>query len=193
MSTIPKPLDLGPARKHGLTPLLAIAASLVMLAGSFAAVPLYRLFCAATGFAGSPVVAERAPTARGTRDIIVRFDTNVAPGLAWKLVPETPQMTLRTGEPTTIFFKATNLSDRASAAVAAYNVTPDTAGAYFAKIACFCFDEQKLAARETLELPVAFFLDPALENDPSMAGVQSITLSYTLFAVKGDKTSEKKL
>lgn len=164
-----------------------------MLAASFAAVPLYRLFCAATGFAGSTIVAAHAPTVRGTRDIVVRFDANVAPGLPWAFVPETPQVKLRTGETTTIFFRVTNLSDRPSAALAMYNVSPDTAGAYFDKISCFCFDEQKLAARDSAELPVVFFLDPALEKDATMAEVQSVTLSYTLFAAKGDKGTKNPL
>jgi cytochrome c oxidase assembly protein subunit 11 len=184
MTTTGKPYHRGITGGQGIVPVLAIAASLLMLAASFAAVPLYRLFCAATGFAGSTVVAARAPALRGARDIVVRFDANVAPGLAWTFVPETPQVKLRTGEPTTIFYRATNHSDRPSSALAMYNVTPDTAGAYFDKISCFCFTEQKLAPGESLELPVVFFLDPALETDASMANIQSITLSYTFFAAK---------
>jgi cytochrome c oxidase assembly protein subunit 11 len=190
MTASRKPFPLGTSGGSGIVPVLAVAASLFMLAASFAAVPLYRLFCAATGFAGTAVVAERAPTVQGTRDIVVRLDANVAPGLPWTFVPETPQVKLRTGEPITVFYRATNNSDHPTAAVAMYNVSPDTAGAYFSKIACFCFEEQKLAPRESLELPVAFFLDPALEKDRSMAEVQSVTLSYTLFAAKGDKASK---
>jgi cytochrome c oxidase assembly protein subunit 11 len=187
MTATRKPLPLATCGGQGIVPVLAIAASLFMLAASFAAVPLYRLFCAATGFAGSTIVAERAPAIRGARDIVVRFDANVAPGLPWSFAPETPQVRLRTGEPITIFYRVTNHSDHPSAARAMYNVSPDTAGAYFAKVACFCFDEQKLAPGESLELPVAFFLDPALENDETMAQVQSMTLSYTLFPVKVTK------
>ena len=99
----------------------------------------------------------------------VRFDANVAPGLAWTFAPETPEIKLRTGETATIYYKVTNLSDRATAARAMFNVSPDSAGAYFDKISCFCFSEQKLGPRETLELPVVFFLDPALEKDAAMA------------------------
>jgi cytochrome c oxidase assembly protein subunit 11 len=187
MTTTPKPFRLGMHRRPGVVPVLAVAASLFMLAASFAAVPLYRLFCAATGFAGATVVAERAPAVQGLRDIVVRFDANVAPGLPWKFVPETTEVKLRTGEPTTVFYRVTNLTDRPTAALAMYNVSPDTAGAYFNKIACFCFEEQKLGPGESLELPVAFFLDPALEKDETMADVQSMTLSYTLFAVKDEK------
>lgn len=180
-------------RHKRLVAVLAFGGALTMLVASFAAVPLYRLFCTVTGFAGSTLVAERPPSARGVRDLVVRFDANVGPGLPWTFVPETTQVKLRTGEPTTVFFRVTNRSDRPSAAVAMYNVTPDTAGAYFNKIACFCFDEQKLAPGESLELPVAFFLDPALEKDQSMAHVASITLSYTLFAAKGDKGTKERL
>lgn len=190
MTTTQKPL---PYRRQGLVPLLAVAASLFMLAASFAAVPLYRLFCAATGFAGTTLVAERAPSTRGARDVVVRFDANVAPGLRWKFIPETTEVKLRTGEPITVFFKATNLTDQPSTALPAYNVSPDTAGAYFNKISCFCFEEQTLGPNQSLELPVAFFLDPALETDRSMAEVQSITLSYTLFAAKGDQNPKDPL
>jgi cytochrome c oxidase assembly protein subunit 11 len=169
-------------RRQRLIAALALAASLGMLGLSFAAVPLYRLFCAATGFAGTPQTAKLAPASKGTRDLTVRFDANVAPGLAWNFAPETTQIKLRTGKVATIYYKVTNRADRATVARAMFNVSPDSAGAYFDKIACFCFSEQKLEPRETLELPVVFFLDPALEKDAEMAGIQSITLSYTFFA-----------
>jgi len=155
-----------------------------MLALSFAAVPLYRAFCAATGYAGTTQVAKAAPATTGRRELTVRFDANVAPGLAWKFAPETPEIRLLTGQTATIFYKVTNSSDSDSAARAAYNVSPESAGAYFDKISCFCFEEQKLGPHETAELPVVFFLDPALEQDATMASVQSVTLSYTFFAVK---------
>ncbi|WP_036255560.1 cytochrome c oxidase assembly protein [Methylocapsa acidiphila] len=160
------------------------AASLAMLALSFAAVPIYRAFCAATGYGGTPQVAKAAPAIHGQRALTVRFDANVAPGLAWKFMAETQEIRLLTGQTATIFYKAVNLSDQAVSARAAYNVSPESAGAYFDKISCFCFDEQKLGPHEAAELPVVFFLDPALEQDPNMAGVESITLSYTFFGVK---------
>ena len=125
-----------------------------------------------------------APAATGDAGFNVRFDANVAPGLAWKFAPETPEIKLRTGETATIYYKVTNMSDQPTVARAMFNVSPESAGAYFDKIACFCFSEQKLGPRETLELPVVFFLDPALEKDATMAGVQAITLSYTFFATK---------
>jgi cytochrome c oxidase assembly protein subunit 11 len=155
-----------------------------MLALSFASVPLYRMFCAATGFGGTTQVAKAAPATRGLRDFTVRFDANVAPGLAWRFEPETPEIKLRTGQTATVFYRATNMSDRETSAQAMYNVSPESAGAYFDKISCFCFAEQTLGPRETMEMPVVFFLDPAIEKDSSMTGVQSVTLSYTFFAAK---------
>lgn len=171
-------------RRKGLVAIVLAGVSLGMLGLSFAAVPLYRLFCAATGYAGTTQVAKTAPATRGARDLTVRFDANVAPGLAWKFEPETPEIKLRTGETATIFYKVTNMSAADTAAKAMYNVSPEAAGAYFDKISCFCFTEQKLGPHETADMPVVFFLDPELEKDATMAGVQSITLSYTFFASK---------
>ncbi len=171
-------------RHQGLIAALAVAASLAMLALSFAAVPLYRMFCAATGYGGTTQVAYAAPATQGLRDLIVHFDANVAPGLSWTFSPETAEIKLRTGKTATVFFKVTNMSDHETAAQAMYNVGPDAAGAYFDKISCFCFNEQTLGPRETAELPVVFFLDPALEQDQTMAGVETVTLSYTFFAAK---------
>ncbi len=111
----------------------------------------------------------------------MRFDANVGSGLAWNFVPDTPQITLRTGETATVFFKVTNRTGRETAAQAMYNVTPDVAGAYFDKISCFCFSTQHLGPHETLEMPVVFFLDPALEKDKTMDGIDTVTLSYTFY------------
>lgn len=170
--------------RRGIAAVVA-AVSFGMLGLSFAAVPLYRLFCAATGFAGTPQLAKTAPAQKGLRTLTVRFDANVAPALPWKFWPETAQIEVRTGETATITYKAANLSDRETVGRAAFNVTPDSAGAYFDKIACFCFNEQKLAPGQSAEMPVVFFLDPALEKDPAMEGVATITLSYTFFAANG--------
>jgi cytochrome c oxidase assembly protein subunit 11 len=171
-------------KRQGFVAALAVGASVGMLALSFAAVPLYRMFCASTGYGGTTQVAHEAPATQGLRDLFVRFDANVAPGLSWTFSPETPQIKLRTGKTATVFFKVTNMSDHETAAQAMYNVGPDAAGAYFDKISCFCFSEQTLGPHETAELPVVFFLDPALEQDRTMAGVDTIVLSYTFFASK---------
>jgi cytochrome c oxidase assembly protein subunit 11 len=180
----PNPTRNSGFRRKGLVAAVIGAVSLGMLGLSFAAVPLYRLFCAATGYGGTTQVAKAAPTLKGMRDLTVRFDANVAPGLTWKFTPETPEIKLRTGETATVFYKVTNMSGADTAAQAMYNVSPESAGAYFDKISCFCFNEQKLGPHESADMPVVFFLDPALEKDETMAEVQSITLSYTFFASK---------
>jgi cytochrome c oxidase assembly protein subunit 11 len=187
MNVSPEPAGPSKADRKGLIAGIAVAASFGMLALSFAAVPLYRMFCASTGYGGTTQVAEVAPAHQGKRDLIVRFDANVAPGLDWTFEPETPQIKLRTGKTATVYFKVTNLSDHALSAQAMYNVGPSSAGAYFDKISCFCFNEQKLDAHETVEMPVVFFLDPALEQDNSMTDVDVVTLSYTFFAAKPEK------
>jgi cytochrome c oxidase assembly protein subunit 11 len=156
-----------------------------MLGLSFAAVPLYRAFCARTGFAGTTQVARVAPNVKGKRSLVVHFDTNVAPGLELSFVPETQQLKLLTGKTATVFFKVTNLSDHEIAARAVYNVSPGQTGAYFDKIACFCFTEQHFGAHASIEMPVVFFLDPALEQDETMDGIEEITLSYTFYAAPG--------
>jgi cytochrome c oxidase assembly protein subunit 11 len=168
-------------RRSGLIAGGVVATVSVMLALSFAAVPLYRLFCAKTGFAGTPLVAKAAPALRGKRSLVVRFDANVGTGLPWSFVPDTPQITLRTGETATVFFKVTNRSDHEVAAQAMYNVSPDAVGGYFDKISCFCFSTQHLGPHETADMPVVFFLDPELEKDKTMDGVDTLTLSYTFY------------
>ena len=184
----------GQRRTAGAIAVLASA----MLGLSFAAVPLYKLFCAATGYGGTTQNAIGAPGTRGVRKITVRFDSNVAPGLPWSFTPETPEVSLTPGETATVFFKAVNRSDKATAGDARFNVAPDQAGVWFDKISCFCFSEQKLGPHEQAEWPVVFFLDPKLEQDETMAQVDAITLSYTFFAPPGsekigaDKTNRQK-
>lgn len=177
-----------PARQTMRSP-RAIAAALVvgslgMLGLSFASVPLYRAFCAATGFGGTPQIAKAKATTPGERQLIVRFDANVGRDLPWRFEPEVAKISLRTGETTTVYYKVANLSDRETSGQAAYNVSPDQAGAFFVKVACFCFDEQRLGPHETAEWPVVFYLDPALEKDEAMRRVEEITLSYSFYPTK---------
>lgn len=171
-------------RRERLIAACVIGGVALMVGASYAAVPLYKAFCQATGYAGTTQVARMAPANRGTHVLTVRFDANVAPGLDWSFKPEVDHVELRTGETSTVFFKVTNRADRETVAQAIYNVAPDAAGAYFNKIACFCFNEQRLAAHETIDMPVVFFLDPALEKDETMAQVSSVTLSYTFYKAK---------
>jgi cytochrome c oxidase assembly protein subunit 11 len=162
--------------------LIAAGAALAMVGAAYAAVPAYYAFCRATGFGGTTQVAGGASAVKGERFLTVRFDTNVAPGLDWTFEPETMSMILRTGQTATVFFRVRNRSAHETAAVAAYNVAPEISGAWFDKISCFCFSEQRLGPGESAELPVVFFLDPRLEGAHEMDNVAEVTLSYTLFA-----------
>jgi cytochrome c oxidase assembly protein subunit 11 len=157
---------------------------LFMGALSFASVPLYDLFCRMTGYGGTTQVATQGSATRGERSMVVRFDSNLGPGLPWKFEPETSQIKLRNGETATVYYRVTNTSDREISAMATYNVTPDQAGIFFHKISCFCFNEQTLKPGETAEWPVVFYLDPALEKSENMKRVDGVTLSYTFFASK---------
>ena len=157
----------------------------LMVGASYAAVPFYNWFCRATGFNGTTQVATSAPAgAPLARKITVRFDANVAPGLPWKFEPEQNEIEVRIGEVVTIFYTVTNQSARSTIAQAAYNVAPLTVGAYFQKINCFCFTEQTMAAGEKREMPVVFYVDPALAADHENDGLNSITLSYTFYPVR---------
>jgi cytochrome c oxidase assembly protein subunit 11 len=170
--------------RRGIVGFTAFAAAMGMLGMSFAAVPLYRAFCAATGFNGTTQVRRVAPTAEGQRIITVHFDANVGSGLALSFVPEVRQVSVRTGHTATVFYKVTNLTDHEVAARAVYNVSPGQTGAYFDKLACFCFTEQHFSPHQTAEMPVVFFLDPALEKDNTMSGIDEVTLSYTFYPAR---------
>jgi len=157
----------------------------LMVGAAYAAVPFYNWFCRATGFNGTTQVATSAPSgAPLTRRIAVRFDANVAPGLPWKFEPEQTEIEVKIGEVVTVFYSVTNQAARPTAGQAAYNVTPLTVGAYFQKINCFCFTEQTMAAGEKREMPVVFYVDPALAADSETDGLKTITLSYTFYPVR---------
>lgn len=171
-------------RRRAITVVTIVSVFFGMIGLTYASVPLYRAFCAATGFAGTTQVAKGAPAHRGARTITVRFDGNIGSGLPWTFSPETPQIELRTGQTATIYYKVRNDAGRAITGRAEYNVTPDVVGGYFDKISCFCFSTQTIGPNETVEMPVVFFLDPALEKDKSLNGVDAVTLSYTFFPVR---------
>ena len=165
-----------------------LAVVMLMVGAAYAAVPLYRLFCQLTGFGGTTQVAQTAPEGALGRAISVRLDSNVAPGLMWSFKPETPVVSLKIGETTTVFYKITNRGPRTTTAQATYNVQPDLAGRYFNKLQCFCFSDVTLKPGETLEVPVVFFVDPALSSDKDIASLDEITLSYTFFPSKNPKS-----
>lgn len=148
---------------------------------SFAAVPLYRLFCQVTGYGGTTQRAAEAPDTVIDRFVTVRLDANVAPGLAWAFQPETREIRLKIGENKLGFYRVANLSQQVTKGTATFNVTPEIVGSYFSKIECFCFQEQSLEAGQTAELPVSFFIDPAILDDKDAKSVTEITLSYTFF------------
>jgi cytochrome c oxidase assembly protein subunit 11 len=154
-----------------------------MLGLAFASVPLYRMFCALTGFDGTPLRAASAPGAVAG-EVGVRFDANVHPGLPWRFEPEQRTVRIQPGAQTKIFYKAQNLSARAWTGQAVFNVSPDQAGKYFKKIECFCFTEQTLKAGETVDMPVVFFVDPKIRTDPDTSHIDEITLSYTFYPVE---------
>jgi cytochrome c oxidase assembly protein subunit 11 len=155
-----------------------------MVGAAYAAVPLYTWFCRTTGFGGTPVLAHGGPVQVLDRKVTVRFDANVASGLPWKFEPEQVSIDVRIGEVVTVYYRAENDSARETVGEAAYNVTPSTVGAYFAKINCFCFTEQRLKPHERRDMAVVFYVDPALVGDAEENDLNTITLSYTMYPVQ---------
>ena len=172
------------ARKSATAGIL-LTVAVAMIGLSFAAVPLYRLFCQVTGYGGTPQVAEQAPGAASERVMTVRFNADVGPDLAWSFRPAQREVKARVGEEALAFFDALNDSNEAVTGTAVFNVTPLKAGPYFSKIDCFCFTEQVLAPGERAKLAVSFFIDPEILDDPNMHDLETITLSYTFFRVAG--------
>jgi cytochrome c oxidase assembly protein subunit 11 len=154
---------------------------LAMVGLTAAAVPLYRLFCQVTGYGGTTQRAEAAPERQFDRTITVRFNADVARDLPWSFAPVERAVEVRLGEQHLAFYRAHNDGNRPIVGSATFNVTPYKAGPYFAKIACFCFEEQTLQAGETVDMPVSFYVDPAILDDPETRDVRAITLSYTFF------------
>ncbi|HEX9461452.1 MAG TPA: cytochrome c oxidase assembly protein [Alphaproteobacteria bacterium] len=175
---------------------LAMGAIVVAMAGlAFAAVPLYRVFCQVTGYGGTTQRAETAPAAIGQRVVTVRFNADVAgQDLPWDFrVPDESRVRVHVGEDRLVYFHARNVGPQPSVGVATFNVTPFKAGPYFKKIACFCFNEQTLNPGESVDMGVSFFVDPAIDKDPNLRDVSTITLSYTFFRAKDEKARLDKL
>jgi cytochrome c oxidase assembly protein subunit 11 len=172
-------------------PLVAIV--LGMLGMSFAAVPLYRVFCAVTGYGGTPQIGPEASRSVSAQTITVRFNADTSPDLPWRFEPGQKQVTLRLGEQQVAFYTARNETSEPVTGIALYNVTPDKVGKYFHKTACFCFNQQTLAPGQQMQLPVSFWVDPAIAADPSTADVKTITLSYTFFRSLDEAAKSGKL
>ncbi|WP_137754009.1 cytochrome c oxidase assembly protein [Sphingopyxis sp. L1A2A] len=191
MTSFPAIGRLSPKAK---TASLASALALAMVGLGFAAVPLYDLFCRVTGFGGTtqrydPVAAAADPVVL-SQTVSVRFDANVSPGLPWKFYPEHPTDTVSIGARDMAIFIAENNSSKLVVGTAGFNVTPTQAGKYFTKIQCFCFTEQRLEPGQQMRMPVLFFVDPKIMDDPDARDIQEITLSYTFHPVdEGKKAS----
>lgn len=159
----------------------------VMLGFSYASVPLYRLFCQKTGYGGTPKIVQNFSTVKGDAEIIVRFNADVDPNLPWVFTPLQKQLTARVGGQILAFYRVKNNSDKPIYGMATYNVTPDRAASYFNKVQCFCFEEQRLEPHQEVDMPVLFFIDPDFANDPKVAHLKTITLSYTFFKIETTK------
>ncbi len=176
--------DPAPRRRRDVIVAAACGAVVaVMVGAAFAAVPFYNWFCRTTGYGGTTQVASVAPAGMLDRRITVRFDANVSPGLPWRFTPEVNSVDLHIGEVATVYYDVVNTSARATEAQASYNVSPPTVGAYFTKINCFCFTQQRLAPGEKRQMAVVFYVDPALVKDSDQDDLNSITLSYTFYPV----------
>ena len=171
------------AGKHRRVAIVLSAVAVGMIVMAYAAVPLYRIFCQTTGYGGTPKIASNNDVKVIDRTIEVRLDANVAPGLAWRFRPKHASVTVRLGETVMVHYEATNFGSTTTRGTASYNVAPDSAGAYFNKIACFCFTEQKLDPGQSVDMPVTFFVDPALIEDRDTNQLPVITLSYTFHAM----------
>lgn len=165
----------------------ATALPLVMLGLSFAAVPLYRIFCQVTGYGGTTQRAEALSQRTVDRPIEVLFDANVSKGLAWTFEPVQQRVEVKLGENMLAFYRATNTSDKPLTGTAAFNVDPPAAGIHFQKVACFCFTEQTLQPGESVEMPLTFFVDPKLAGDKDASHIGRVVLSYTFYPSEPSK------
>ena len=176
---------MSPAKRTGL---ICGLVAVLMTGAAFAAVPLYKAFCQATGFAGTVRKAGAAPGAVLDRTLEIAFDTNVR-GVPWTFEPVQRRQTIRIGATSIAFFKVVNNSDKAVTARAAYNVSPELAGGHVRKLQCFCFDAQTLAPHQAVEFPVVYFIEPSFATDPDTRGYGDITLSYTFVPAAPDKAT----
>ena len=169
----------GPQR----TVLQLVSVVIFMGAMAWASVPFYSWFCRVTGFGGATDVATAESDIIQDQEITVRFDASIDSGMPWTFKPVQREMTLKIGQTALAFYEAHNPTDHPVAGQAAYNVTPYAAGGFFDKIECFCFTEQVLQPGETVQMPVSFFVDPAIVEDREGKYVHTITLSYTFYQI----------
>lgn len=173
--------------RHSAIAVACAGTAMGMVGLSFAAVPLYRIYCQVTGYAGTTQRAEKASDVVLDRTLKVHFDSNVAADLPWTFEPAQRTVNVKIGENTLAFYRATNNSDRAVTGTAVFNVTPEAIGIHFNKVECFCFTEQTLEPGQTADMPVSFYVDPAFVADDDTKDLSELTLSYTFYAVDPPK------
>ena len=188
-----KPEPSPQAKRNAKVGMICAIGFVSMIGAAYASVPLYKAFCQITGFDGTVRKAEVAPEKVLDRKLTIRFDANVRE-LPWKFTAEQTSQDIRIGETGLAFFKVTNNGDRPITGRAIYNVVPEAAGAYFQKLECFCFSDQTIAAGETIEFPVVYFVDPKFAEDFETKGKGEVTLSYTFFpsveGARGEKHAD---
>lgn len=185
---IPRPDPAVVAKRNRRVGLAAGGLVALMVGVSFAAVPLYTMFCQLTGYGGTPMLGQAAPGAASTetRTVTIRFNANTHPSLPWHFAPQQGSMQLRLGEEGMAFYEARNLTGQTVGGVSTYNVTPEIVGRYFHKTACFCFEEQVLEPHQQVDMPIAFWVDPKIMDDPQARDVRTITINYTFFRSLND-------
>ncbi len=181
------PMSQSKSRSNKLIAVSCLAFFAGMIGMSYAAVPLYQIFCQVTGYGGTTQRVEQASDRILDRKITVRFDANTAGGLPWDFAPVQRDITMNIGETVKIAYEAKNLFGESARGRATFNVTPQFAGAYFNKMECFCFTDTELKPGETLDMPVVFFVDPDIVDAPEMNDLHTITLSYTFFPIDGEE------
>ncbi len=174
-------------RSNRTVALACVSFFVCMVGAAYASVPLYRIFCQVTGYGGTTQRVEQYSDTVLDQTIKVRFDANVANGLPWDFKPVEREVTVRIGETKLIKYEAKNLFSESSYGRASFNVSPGRAGAYFNKVECFCFTDTTLEAGADMQMPVVFFVDPEIVNDPDLKDVKTITLSYTFFPIDKPK------
>jgi cytochrome c oxidase assembly protein subunit 11 len=195
MATLPPAAyDAETARRNLRVGVMAFAGALAMLGLGYASVPLYRLFCQVTGFGGTTMIASEAEAARAAatatgQKISIRFDASTASDVPWTFRPSAATETVTIGERDIATYVAKNVGSKPITGMATFNVEPEQAGRYFNKIQCFCFTEQTLAPGQEVIMPVLYFVDPAMLDDPNMQGVEQITLSYTFHRTKASQAA----
>lgn len=178
------------SRKNARLGIAILTVVIGMAAMSFAFVPLYNLFCRVTGFGGTPITAENLPDQILDREVTVKFNANTNKNLPWDFKPEQREIIVKLGQRGITAFSAYNKENRPTGGTAIYNVTPLKVGKYFHKVQCFCFDEQILNPKELVDMPVLFYVDPAMNDDPLMEDVDTITLSYTFFPASSEELDQ---